>query len=99
MGPTHTAAPLPVAVGSSVTGARVTCATSSAAAGFSGAVGSKHHCGRPGTVGATSVLLFPFLLYVLIQALLHFSHMDMYGSLWQPGVLDRGHFAELWVFY
>lgn len=99
MGPTHTAAPLPVAVGSSVTGARVTCATSSAAAGFSGAVGSKHHCRRPGTVGATSVLLFPFLLYVLIQALLHFSHRDMYGSLWQPGVLDRGHFAELWVFY
>ena len=80
MGPTHIAALLPVAIGSSVTGARATGATSSAAAGFSGAVGSKHHCGRPGTVGAISVLLVP-LLYVLIQALSHFSHREMYGSL------------------
>ena len=41
MGPTHTAAPLPVAVGSSVTGARVTCATSSAAAGLFWSCGLK----------------------------------------------------------
>ena len=99
MGPSHSAAPFPVAVGSSVTGARVRCATSSAAAGFSGVVGSKQHCGRPGTVGATSLLLVPLLLYVLIQPLLYFSHRQMYGSLWQPGVLDRGNFAEFWVFY
>lgn len=99
MGPSYSAASFPVAVGSSVTGARVGCATSSAAAGFSGAVGSKHHCGRPGTVGATSLLLVPLLLYVLIQPLLYFSHRQMYGSLWQPGMLDRGNFAELWVFY
>lgn len=68
-------------------------AASPAASGFSGAVGSARGLGLqtlPPLLPLATTPCVPSPLYTVAQ---------MYGILWQPCLLHRSNFAELWIFY
>ena len=68
---------------------------SPAATGFSGAAGSATTTRGLGSQVPPVLLLWLCLLYVFCTPL----DVQMYGILQCPGVLGRGTFLELWMFY
>lgn len=69
-------------------------ASSPAATGFSGAVGSATGIGLADTVSTASLVLPPLRVPAHIPL-----DVPACRILWHPGVLGRGTFVELWMFY
>lgn len=69
-------------------------AASPAATGFSGAVGSATGIGLANTVSTVSLVLPPLCVPAHIPL-----DVPVCRTLWHPGVLGRGTFVELWMFY
>lgn len=69
-------------------------ASSPAATGFSGAVGSATGIGLADTVSTASLVLPPLRVPAHIPL-----DVPACRILWHPGVLGRGTFVEEWMFY
>lgn len=76
-------------------GAGVVCTAFPADPGFSGASGSAAMARGPGLQAQPPLFPWFCLLYLFHPSL----NVQICGIIWHPGVLDRGAFFELWMFY